>query len=89
MNTKGKLLFLLFLGSLFSVTFMVTQPRLRANADTTVAPLPSMNLTVIGNGTTLVLNETDIGAMQTYSGYGGFLNSIGNFGGWATTLAFP
>jgi hypothetical protein len=89
MNTRSKLLFLLLLGSCLSVTFPVPQGLWHANADTAVGPLPSMSLTVIGNGTTIVLNETGIGEMQAYSGYGGFKNSLGILKGLGNYTGVP
>jgi hypothetical protein len=89
MNASSKLLFLLLLGSFLAVTFTVLQPLWRTNADTVVAPLPPMSLTVIGNGTTVVLNETGIAGMQSCSGYGGFKNSLGNLKGLGNYAGVP
>jgi uncharacterized protein YlzI (FlbEa/FlbD family) len=44
--------------------------------------LPPMTLTVVAlNGTQIVLNETDIGNLESYREYGGYKNTLGNLKG--------
>lgn len=71
------------------VTFLFLQPAWRTDANTAVAPLPSMSLTIVGNGATIILNETGIGGLQTYSGYGGFKNSLGVLNGEGNYTGVP
>ncbi len=87
MNVRRKLLFLLLSASVLLVTFSFLQPVWRCDANTTVAPLPPMSVAIVGNGTTIILNETGIGGLQTYSGYGGYktaypaIKGVGNYTG--------
>jgi hypothetical protein len=47
------------------------------------ANLPSMNLTIVAlNGTQLRLNSANIGNLPSHSGYGGFINILGNIKMW-------
>jgi DMSO/TMAO reductase YedYZ molybdopterin-dependent catalytic subunit len=48
-----------------------------------------MNLTIVGNGGTIILNETGIGGLQTYSGYGGYKNAVGVLKGTGNYTGVP
>lgn len=87
MNVRRKLLYLLLSALFLLVTFPFLQSSWRTDANSAVAPLPSMSLAIVGNGTTIILNETGIGGLQTYSGYGGYktaypaIKGVGNYTG--------
>ncbi|HVO37385.1 MAG TPA: hypothetical protein VMT01_04375, partial [Candidatus Acidoferrum sp.] len=76
MNDAGKSWLLL----LFTASFVIGAVGLHfvqlANAETSVASLPAIGLTVVSsNGTTVFLDENNITASSTTSGCGGFINS--------------
>lgn len=48
-----------------------------------------MNLAIVGNGTTIILNETGIGGLQTYSGYGGYKTSLPSIKGVGNYTGVP
>ena len=88
-KASNRLLALLLLVACVSVSFLIFQSSRTINGEAATPSLPSMNLTVIGNGTSIVLNETDIGGMQVYSGYGGFKNVLGNLKGLGNYTGVP
>lgn len=53
-----------------------------AGANASISPLPTMNLAVVGVNRTevVVLNETGIVSLPSYSGYGGYRNQVGFVG---------
>jgi hypothetical protein len=84
---RRPLIVFLFLTSL-AVAFWSFQFLRPTQAESNVATLPPMSLTVIGaDGTQVVLNETDIAELSSYRGYGGFKTSfpavkgLGNYTG--------
>jgi hypothetical protein len=89
MNITTRLLLLTLLASSITITLTTTHTTRKANASTTIAPLPSINLTIIGNGTTITLNETEISNLQTISGYGEYVNAIGQLGAGGNYTGVP
>jgi hypothetical protein len=85
MNADGKLLvFLLFATCLVITFFSPEHPRL-SNAEVSAVGLPPMSLTVVGaNGTQIVLNETGIAALPSYTSFGGYKNQVGTLKGFGT-----
>lgn len=58
--------------------------------ETGVAQLPSMTLTIVdANGTQVILNETDIGELAPFSGFGGFKNQLGILKGYGNYTGVP
>jgi hypothetical protein len=69
----------LFVASFLAITFLGSYGCLFAGANASVSGLPPMNLAVVGVNETeaVVLNETGIASLPSYSGYGGYENQIG------------
>jgi hypothetical protein len=60
------------------------------NAKADVSALLPMNLTVVGaSGAQIELNQTGIAGLQSYSGYGGFKNVLGNIKDWGNYTGVP
>ena len=69
---------LLLLFSFLTITFSSFQLVGFAGIGTNTTELPPMSLTIVGaNGTQVFLNETDVAALPSYRGYGGFKNQLG------------
>lgn len=72
---------MLFLSSGLMIAFLGLQTGRPVNA-LSVGPLPPMSLTVVGaNGSQIVLNETDIGSLPSFTSKGGFKTSAGSLRG--------
>jgi hypothetical protein len=72
----------LFVVSVLITPFLSLKPAQCKNEEANIATLPLMSLTIVGaNGSQVVLNETDIAGLPSYSGYGGFKNQLGNLKG--------
>jgi hypothetical protein len=69
---------------LVSITpFLGLEPVQGVNAKADVPALIPMSLTVVGaSGSQVVLNETGIAGLLSYTGYGGFKNRLGNLKGF-------
>lgn len=69
----------LFVFSILTISFFGSYGCWFAGANASVSGLPPMNLAVVGvNGTeVVVLNETGIASLPSYSGCGGYENQIG------------
>lgn len=81
MNRRSRLWVLLFLSSGLTIAFSGLRIGRPVNA-LTAGPLPPMSLTVVGaNGTQIVLNETDIGSLPSFTSEGGFKTSAGSLRG--------
>ena len=71
MNGNCKLLVFLLFASCLAITFSSLEYARLSNAEVSAVGLPPMSLTIVGaNGTEIVLNETGIAALPSYSSYG-------------------
>jgi hypothetical protein len=74
---------MLLLGASFVISLVGTQYAWFACGKASVSQLPSMTLTVVGvNETQISLNETGIGQLTSYGGFGGYKNQLGNLKGY-------
>jgi hypothetical protein len=74
---------MLLLGACFVILLIGTQYVWSVRGEENVSQLPSMALTLVAvNGTQVTINETDIGQLTSYSGFGGYKNQLGNLKGY-------
>jgi DMSO/TMAO reductase YedYZ molybdopterin-dependent catalytic subunit len=90
MRRKHKILASALAFSFLAIAFSSFQLLGFAGIETTATELLPMSLTVVGaTGSQVVLNETDIAALSSYRGYGGFKNSIGIVKGLGNYTGVP